>query len=481
MDEVIVENEKFYYNKVKYTLEDMMDEEFYIYSDEVVDKYKIDGILQNEIYYTFVQQVLAICKFINDNKIKSIVLKDCSYKLSCFVLSAVEISCINIKYNKSKFCFQHINTVIKGKFLYLATIVYLFLKLLRAKYMGSPNINVSTFSIVRLNQEYTKFGYFRENKDIWFDYENIKSTLSNNQEVRKLGNVYNHFKSGKKIKWLVKAIKSSRKMLDSMTTMLTSKINVYASYAARDFYVTRIMHTALYEQMLDSYFKLYQGKKYITGKLIDRYGLIEDKMSKKYNVEIINYPHGIEYGFKLPYGFVGNKVFATSKYASEYFNKIYKTDKFVYDYDSINILFNKNIDKKDNERKVVFFTEAHEQEVNIFILKELQKRLKKYNIKLYIKPHPKENINVYKQKFPDMTILSDFGEAITKNICLARRSTILVEALYNKSIACSILVNSNDYSIYKFYPSLQDKSINVFFNINDLTEFIKKHNNVENI
>ena len=71
--------------------------------------------------------------------------------------------------------------------------------------MGSPNINVSTFSIVRLNQEYTKFGYFRENKDIWFDYENIKSTLSNNQEVRKLGNVYNHFKSGKKIKWLVKA------------------------------------------------------------------------------------------------------------------------------------------------------------------------------------------------------------------------------------------------------------------------------------
>ena len=165
MDEVIVENEKFYYNKVKYTLEDMMDEKFYIYSDEVVDKYKIDGILQNEIYYTFVQQVLAICKFINDNKIKSIVLKDCSYKLSCFVLSAVEISCINIKYNKSKFCFQHINTVIKGKFLYLATIVYLFLKLLRAKYMGSPNINVSTFSIVRLNQEYTKFGYFRENKD----------------------------------------------------------------------------------------------------------------------------------------------------------------------------------------------------------------------------------------------------------------------------------------------------------------------------
>lgn len=481
MSKIKVENEIFYYNEKQYTIEDIMDEDFYKFSDRVVYKYKIDGILQNEVYYTFIQQVLAICKFINENNINSIELIDCSYKLSCFVLSAVEISNINIKYNKKRFYFQHINSIIKGESLYFATIVYLFFKLLGANYTVSPDINVSTFSIVRLNQEYTKFDYFRKNRDIWFDYENIKSTLSNNKEVAKLGNVYNHFRNHKKIKWLFKAVKSSRKMLKSMTNMITSKTNVYASYAARDFYMTRIMHTALYEQMLDSYFKLYQGKKYITGKLIDRYGLIEDKMSKKYNVEIINYPHGIEYGFKLPYGFVGNKVFATSKYASEYFNKIYKTDKFVYDYDSINILFNKNIDKKDNERKVVFFTEAHEQEVNIFILKELQKRLKKYNIKLYIKPHPKENINVYKQKFPDMTILSDFGEAITQNICLARRSTILVEALYNKSIACSILVNSNDYSIYKFYPSLQDKSINVFFNIDDLTEFIKKHNNMENI
>ena len=53
MDEVIVENEKFYYNKVKYTLEDMMDEEFYIYSDEVVDKYNIDGIILDDYFYPY--------------------------------------------------------------------------------------------------------------------------------------------------------------------------------------------------------------------------------------------------------------------------------------------------------------------------------------------------------------------------------------------------------------------------------------------
>lgn len=144
------------------------------------------------------------------------------------------------------------------------------------------------------------------------------------------------------------------------------------------------------------------------------------------------------------------------------------------------ILFADNMFKTDKEfpnakkgqRQVVFFSEAHEPEINLEIIEKLCSVFEKKGIKLVLKPHPRENINFYKSVMDKIKYETNFDEAITGNICIARRSTTLVEALYNGSESYALLTNVNDYSVYKNYPSLQDSRITAFNDAEKLAEHI---------
>jgi len=87
---------------------------------------------------------------------------------------------------------------------------------------------------------------------------------------------------------------------------------------------------------------------------------------------------------------------------------------------------------------------------------------------LYIKLHPKDDKNNYIGLFKNIEFIEDFGQAINGNICIARKSTILVEALYNQSESIAIVINNKDKQIFDKFISLQDSRIKKIYNLEDI-------------
>lgn len=219
------------------------------------------------------------------------------------------------------------------------------------------------------------------------------------------------------------------------------------------YYLYRIPLSSLYFLTLKSIITKYNINTLYTGNKEDRFAFIEDKVCKKYNVNLICIPHGIEYGFKLPLGMVGNKFYTTSENAKKELNNKYKTKKFVYSDDIANLMFKKECFEIQMDKKVVFFTEARDINVN----KEIITELICLGINFFVKLHPKDSENNYTS---DVKFITDFNFAITNSICICRKSTVLLEALYNDSIALAVLLNEDDrFYVCNVFPSLSDKRI----------------------
>lgn len=465
---LVLKKSKFIFNGNSYTLQDMMTAEFYEFSDMVADIYKTDMYEGNEMFYTFIQQVLAIKKFIQINKIICLKIEKADFKLTCLACSAGVEAKIEIDCNSLKFDIMCCMNTLKRTCYIFTSFLYLILRMMKIRYKGSIRTSCDLFSIVRLNQEYNKYEFLRKRGDVYFDYENIQSTLAENNKATENGSIYNRYKLTTRLGWICKALPRAIIEERRIKEFLREKVNNYCALAAQDFYSKRVVHTFFYAEMIDSVFSQFEGKDYVTGKIIDRYGFIESSFAAKHNIRIINYPHGVEYGFKMPNGLVGDVFYATSQYAADYFNKLYRTDKFKYDFSTQNQIMNRHYKPERDMKRVVFFSEAHEQEVNLDILSGLVES----GIKVGLKLHPKESVDYYRSIIDKVKLEKDFDRAITGNVCVARRSTVLIEALYNNSTACAILINENDRAIYKFYPSLQDDRITAFESIDDLISYI---------
>jgi hypothetical protein len=148
---------------------------------------------------------------------------------------------------------------------------------------------------------------------------------------------------------------------------------------------------------------------------------------------------------------------------------MYNSSKFVFDKEIITSLFKRGSVHEDGE-KIVFFSEPRESTVNHRIITDLLPLLKISNLSLAVKLHPKDCLEEYIHY--DVEIIEDFNMAIKGNICFARKSTVLVEALYNGSKVSAILLNSKDKVIFYSFPSLQSDEINKSYTIKDLGEWI---------
>ncbi|MBQ8781003.1 MAG: hypothetical protein IJZ72_04965 [Oscillospiraceae bacterium] len=470
MSVIKLENNIFYADG-GYALGDIMDEDFYRFSDTAADGFFSEMCMCNELFYTFIQQTLAMERFFKQKSAHtvSIDVKTCGYDMVCMALSAAEKAGVKAEYDPSAFALMSLKDRLKSVFYYWGGAGYLFLKAVCAKKTGDVGTDCDIFSLVRINQEYGKYEFLRQEGKVYFEYENILSTLSSNKQIR--STVYNKFTFVKKLGWLFKAMSGGAEFNREIKAFLSEKLNPYAAAAARSFYAKRTVHTAFYGTMLDCYFSFFREKTCITGKIMDRYCFLEEKYAKKYGITLINYPHGIEFGFKLPRGFVGDRFYATSEFAAEHFNRLYETDKFTFDNDLMTSMLGRNY-ADGGEKRVVFFSEAHEPEVNLEIINGLWEVLGKSGVKLVLKPHPKENTDFYASAADKITIEKNFDRAITGNICISRRSTVLVEALYNGSEAYALLTNVSDRSIYMNYPSLRDSRIKAFGSPAALAEHI---------
>jgi hypothetical protein len=235
------------------------------------------------------------------------------------------------------------------------------------------------------------------------------------------------------------------------------------------FYSFRIPYLKLYEVYLDELFSKNPDSVFYSGNNLDRYAFVEEKIAKKHGIKIICIPHGLEYGFRFPFCFTGDEFYCTSEAAALLLNSLYEEKKFIFDKTvAVDMFFKKGNNKKE-KKDLIFFTEPRGIDINKIIISGIISNLDKLNLnKLKIKLHPKDNTNNYDEFKDDIDYIDDYIDAISCNICVARKSTILIEALYNNSVSIAILINNKDKSVFNTIASLQDRKIEKTYCIDDL-------------
>jgi len=243
------------------------------------------------------------------------------------------------------------------------------------------------------------------------------------------------------------------------------------------FYIQRVLLKSIYELMIcfvvKKQKKVNADLKIFTGNKEDRFAMVEQKLATETHCELICIPHGLEYSFKFPTGIAGDTFYCTSYASYTLLNQIYDDKKIVFDFNLNELIYSSGEKKTVNEeKKIYFFTESREINVNKNIISLLNKNGVEFKVKL----HPADSITNYSDL--NIEIESDYNKSLTNSICIARKSTVLLEALYNNSIAIAFLIDSKDdyYATYVF-PSLSDVQIKRAFTIEELILHLKKGRN----
>jgi len=238
------------------------------------------------------------------------------------------------------------------------------------------------------------------------------------------------------------------------------------------FFAKRIAHKCNFEFYLNHLIKQNKFDKYYTGNKEDRFALMEKRLCQKYKLECVCIPHGLEYSYKMPGELVGDTFYCTSQYARDYLAKLYgqKSISFIFDEGIANGMFSRNI-SGEYTPTLVFFPESREPEINLQIMTFIVDS----GFSLFVKLHVKDNLNNYLPIKSRIKLIDSFDEAISNKICLARKSTVLLEALYNNSVAISVLINDTDKAyVDLMFPSLSDPKIRRVESFPELEKLLNK-------
>jgi hypothetical protein len=209
----------------------------------------------------------------------------------------------------------------------------------------------------------------------------------------------------------------------------------------------------------------------LTGNKEDRFALTESVISKENELELVCLPHGLEYGYILPSGVAGDVFFCTSVRALDKMTSYYGKGRFIFDKNLWSSVFDVKINNEhtNSNRKIVFFTEPNDIDLNRDVLLYLLEG----TLDFYVKLHPRDK--KYNYHDLDLKYIEDYSIAISGSVCLARKSTILIEAGFNNSKAIAIAVDTRD-SLYieEVFPSLSSDEIYVCRNFENLFEVIDK-------
>lgn len=456
MSQIIIKNSKIHFFNQSFHLDDLYTLDFFEYCNQNIDQFKNNSFYVNELFLNTIQPLLALKYLIISNNIKKIKLDnpDSSLQIISKILSNEGL--IQLENNRLDFLVlkQKVRNLINYNISYIY-ISYYVLRIPRIKQL--LKINNTEIILIRTDAAKKKFQHFNQPKI----FEDIKVNSS----------IYSQSSRINRLVWLVKIYFLGIKELHEIKNLTNKEIGRNSFFIAGDFYPKRIVHTLLYYEVLDDFFsKNVKIKTLFTGNNLDRYSVIEEVLSKKHEIKVICVPHGLEYGFKFPKGFSGDIFYTTTNKASIHFNHLYKSNKFIFDNELIKQIFTLQKTNENVSKKVVFFTESREIEVNIQIIKLILPLLESEKIELYLKIHPKDDVKNY-SKF-NLTFIENMNDALVNSICFARKSTVLLECLYNNSKAASILINQKDKAIFSTFPSLATDEIFVSENINDLANWI---------
>lgn len=232
-------------------------------------------------------------------------------------------------------------------------------------------------------------------------------------------------------------------------------------------YAKRISHKAVYESCFDKVVRSFPEADFFTGDKDDRFALMQTRICKREKKRLFCLPHGLEYGFRFPGGLSATTFYCFTPEAARFLNDLYDENKFVFSETFVDEMYGVGFGEQENEKvnRLCFFTEPRDPEVNHEIVKRLMEKGVKFSLKL----HPLESSEDYRKLFPEIEQIDDFNDAIDSSTCLARKSTVLLEASRRGARSIAVLVNEKDrVYVMKIFPSLCSKNILRAFTFDEL-------------
>lgn len=457
-DRLVLKGSKLEFKDSLFTIEDLITEDFFKTIEPRVSGYNNNCFEVNELYVVFLQRYLAVEEFIKANHIKEIVIQNGEPQLSAFLQDIAKNNSIIINVKTS----YGLSVTVRTYLTLWASNIYLLFCMLKRRKVGSfPHLE--TYTIIRDKASDAKLKKF----DIAKFYDDLLGD-------KKDKSIYIYFSFWCKLKWFIKNFYVMHRSMKDLKQVVRKYTGRRTECVVMDYYAKRTASTGLYYCLIDALFRKYKPNEYFTGLNLERYAIVEEVLAKKHGVHTICIPHGLEFGFKFPYGFTTDTFYTTSGYAADYFNELYATKKFVFDKAIATKMFKRDyIIPENHEKKVIFFTESRDIQVNQEIVKQMLELLKDSNRGFCVRLHPADKKENYKDF--DLHFIENFDESICDNICVARKSTVLLEATYNGSKAAAILINNKDKAIFYTFPSLQSERINIFTDVNKLVDWIKNN------
>lgn len=274
-------------------------------------------------------------------------------------------------------------------------------------------------------------------------------------------------------------IKSARVFLRNNLSLLKDVSNYVTSanlIRAFRFYIFRLPHKVGFEAYLEYLLGKTRPHALITGNKEDRFALAEQTLSMKLCIPLVCYPHGLEYAMKLPRGVVGDVFYCLSEATKTHYSSIYNdfAQDFIFSEEIAKKMLGRPISDHAGQRKVVFFPESRGLEVN----QRIVQKLVELNVDFCMKLHPSDSIKNYSSCGVGKTHeITDFESAIAGNVVLARKSTVLLEALYSESTSCAVLIDDQDKRFFENeFPSLWDSRIHRAYSFDDLVTWLNSQN-----
>jgi hypothetical protein len=232
-------------------------------------------------------------------------------------------------------------------------------------------------------------------------------------------------------------------------------------------YIKRISHKSVYESCLNEVIRLSPNAVFFTGDKDDRFALLQTRVCKREKKQLFCLPHGLEYGFRFPGGLAATTFYCFTPEAADFLNDLYQESKFVHSESVADEMYGIDSEELINKKieRFCLFTESRDPEINHDIIRGLIKN----NIKFCLKLHPLENPKDYRNWFPGIEQIDDFNDAICSTVCLARKSTVLLEASRRGTKSIALLMNEKDRTyVMKIFPSLRSKEIARAFTFDEL-------------
>lgn len=428
--------------------------EFYEYLNSVAANFNFGTVTDNVIFLYFFRPMLTFVFYFITNKIECVEIKRTSRTNKQIIASAayyLDIPC-NIKRTKLLMIGHLYNRIIIS----LAAL-YLFMVSFLEKYL--PNKNCTGYDVWIVRDDAIRQKVYDREKTIVLEESSIGrgNLYQNILRKHRWKNVLKSYRRAKREYCLIKLVLDENKLSELSILVLP----YFAKRLTHIFYWGYSMETLIENDVV--------GNSVISGNFCDAYAEVEKRVSEKHGKKLIVLPHGLEDGFVLPNGYAGDVFYAMTEYSRDYLNRLYQTDKFVYDGAVIgNMLRKKAINQT---KRFVYFTDGTENQFDIDLVIHLSKLLKQYEQKLYIKLHPHEK-NIKYRGITNTDYISRIDEALCGNVCISRGSTVLVEAIYNSSVPVQALIGDNNLACTNIIPSLEDKRIVHVLDYEELDAFI---------